>query len=90
MCDVGVIIEEKLTYHAHVDAALKRPKGLLGLLTISFQTGKMAALCMTSSLWQSYGHATQIFARFWSTAVLYGVEMPALIRKEPKMFNIGL
>ena len=51
---------------------------------------KMVALCMTSTLRQSFRRTAQMSARYWNTAALYGVELPALcIWKEPKRFNIS-
>ena len=40
MRDLGVTIDEKLTFGAHVDAALKKANRALGVLIRSFQTGK--------------------------------------------------
>ena len=40
MRDLGVILDEKLTFSAHVDAVMKKANRALGLLMRSFQTGK--------------------------------------------------
>ena len=40
MRDLGVVIDEKLTFGAHVDAVVKKANRALGLLIRSYQTGK--------------------------------------------------
>ena len=44
MRDLGVILDEKLTFSTHVDAVLKKGNRALGLLIRSFQTGKKWSL----------------------------------------------
>ena len=40
MRDLGVLLDEKLTFGEHVDAAVRKANRALGVLMRSFQTGK--------------------------------------------------